>query len=125
MRLLLLSAVSLMSISVAHAADSDRTRGGAAVSPKTLTAIGEGRRDFLKWNCYSCHGMNGAGGMGPNIQHAESGDLQEAVLQGEEGGMPSFAKYATSKDVANLAAYLNSIGTANEPTWVDWWNAKP
>ncbi len=98
---------------------------GATASAGTLNAAGEGRRDFLQWNCYSCHGMNGAGGMGPNIQHAESGDLSEAVMSGEEGGMPSFRKIVTSADVKNLQAYLASIGTKNEPLWVDWWNPLP
>jgi mono/diheme cytochrome c family protein len=98
------------------------TGAGAATA---LNATGEGRRAFLKLNCYSCHGMNAAGGMGPNIQHAESGDLSEAVMSGAEGGMPSFRKYATSTDVKNLAAYLNSIGSKNEPTWVDWWDPIP
>ena len=97
------------------------TAAGAA----TLNAAGEGRRDFLKWNCYGCHGLGAAGGMGPDIRQAEGGDIAEAVMQGEDGGMPSFAKYATSTDVKNITAYLNSIGTASEPKWVDWWNPVP
>jgi mono/diheme cytochrome c family protein len=96
-----------------------------ALGPK-LNAAGEGRRLWLELNCYSCHGMNAAGGMGPNIQHAEAGDVREAVMQGvPEGGMPSFKKYVKSKDISNLGAYLRSIGTKGEPVWVDWWNANP
>ena len=91
-----------------------------------LGPIGEGRRDWLKWNCYSCHGQNASGGMGPNVQHAERGDLGEAVLGGvPESGMPAYHRYATSADIINLGAYLGSIGTASEPKWVDWWNPIP
>jgi mono/diheme cytochrome c family protein len=96
-----------------------------AAPPPKLNPAGEGRRLWLELNCYSCHGMNAAGGMGPNIQHSDGGDVREAVLQGEEGGMPSFKKYAKTKDINNLIAYLKTIGTKNEPVWVDWWNPNP
>lgn len=91
----------------------------------TLSAAGEGRRTFLKLNCYGCHGGNGGGGMAVNIQHAESGDVREAVMQGEERGMPSFRKYVTSADITNLTAYLRSIGGASEPKFWDWWVSVP
>ena len=91
----------------------------------TLPPAGEGRRLFLALNCYGCHGMFAAGGMGPNIVHAESGDLSEAVLEGGDAGMPSFRAYLTSADIANLAAYLQSIGGPNEPRFMDWWVAVP
>jgi mono/diheme cytochrome c family protein len=90
-----------------------------------LNAAGEGRRAFLQYNCYSCHGMYAAGGMGPNIVHAEKGDIREAVTQGESGGMPSFHTLLTSTDISNLAAYLKSIGTPAEPTFMDWWVPVP
>ncbi|MFO1341242.1 MAG: cytochrome c [Burkholderiaceae bacterium] len=86
-----------------------------------LTRAGEGRRLFLKLNCYSCHGMFATGGMGPNIVHADELAVRNAVLNGREGGMRSFADYVTDKDVKRLAAYLKSIGTAKEPTFKDWW----
>jgi cytochrome c oxidase cbb3-type subunit 3 len=93
----------------------------------SLDSIGEGRRAFLEFNCSGCHGNAAGGGMGPNIQGAEGGDVQEAVLKGDakEGGMPSFKGCATSTDVKNIVAYLHSIGTQNEPTWLDWWNLNP
>ena len=92
-----------------------------------LSPAGEGRRVFLEFNCSGCHGDKAAGAWGPNIQGGEQGDIQEAVLQGDarEGGMPSFKGCATQTDVKNLAAYLRTIGTKNEPTWLDWWNLIP
>jgi mono/diheme cytochrome c family protein len=106
----------------------------AALLPATsfaqLNAIGEGRRAWLEYNCSGCHGNNGAGGMGPNIQHAEKGDVSQAMSgDATEGGMRSFravipsTKFATA--ASNIAAYLATIGTKNEPTWLDWWNPKP
>jgi cytochrome c551 len=92
-----------------------------------LGPIGEGRRMWLQFNCYNCHGDKAGGGMGPDVNHADGGDVRAAVLHGDamEGGMRSFAKYATAKDVTNITAYLKSIGTGQEPTWLDWWNSKP
>lgn len=125
-RLVIVSLTGIMLLSSgASATGLQWGRNGVAAKLPPLNAVGEGRRDFLKWNCYSCHGLNAAGGMGPNIQQADPGDVSEAVLQGASGGMPSFRKYATSKDIANLTAYLKSIGTKSEPTWVDWWNKRP
>jgi len=92
-----------------------------------LDAVGEGRRAFLEFNCSGCHGNSAGGAMGPNIVGAEQGDLQESVLQGDarEGGMPSFKGCVTKTDVRNIGAYLRTIGTKNEPTWLDWWNLNP
>jgi hypothetical protein len=64
--------------------------------------------------------------MGPNIRGAEAGDVAEAMSgDAMEGGMRSFNAYASSTDAANIAAYLQSIGTSREPTWLDWWNPTP
>ena len=89
-------------------------------------AVTEGRRAWLRLNCYGCHGNNAVGGMGPNIQQAEFGDISQA-MQGDatEGGMRSFTGIAKSNDPANIAAYLATIGTPQEPKWFDWWNPKP
>jgi mono/diheme cytochrome c family protein len=97
--------------------------------PRTLPNLGpagNGRRLWVEYNCYLCHGSNGGGQFGPNIQQAESGDVSEAVTQGiPEAGMPSYGKYVTKTDITNLTAYLNSVGTANEPKWWDWWIPHP
>jgi cytochrome c551 len=92
-----------------------------------LDTVGEGRRAWLRFNCYGCHGGNGAGGMGPNIQHAETGDINEAMWgDAREGGMRSFAGTgATTTDAANIAAYLATIGTSREPKWLEWWKSVP
>jgi hypothetical protein len=39
--------------------------------------------------------------------------------------MPSFKGCVTTTDVKNITAYLRSIGTDKEPTWLDWWNLIP
>ena len=100
-------------------------RAPQAAPAQALDAAGEGRRLYLKLNCYGCHGMYGTGGMGPNIVRAEHGDVREALLQGEDKGMRSYRAYVNDRDITNLAAYLQSIGTPNEPTFKDWWKKIP
>jgi mono/diheme cytochrome c family protein len=102
--------------------------GRASIPPKLpdLGPAGNGRRLFVELNCTLCHGDRAAGQFGPNIQHAEKGDVTEAVKQGDPGaGMPSFGKYVTTTDLANITAYIAGIGTANEPMWFDWWVPYP
>jgi cytochrome c551 len=98
---------------------------GSSPLDAPLNRIGEGRRLFLKYNCYSCHGMRAEGGMGPNIAHREIDEVRSAVMFGREGGMRSFADFLDEKDVRRLAAYLKSIGTDKEPMFRDWWEDIP
>ena len=109
----------------AHAADAWSFSTPVASQTQPLNAAGEGRRLFLKLNCYGCHGMGAAGGMGPNVIHAENGDLNEVLKGGGEGGMPSYRQYVSTRDIDNIAAYLKSIGTGGEPTFNDWWVKVP
>lgn len=85
-----------------------------------------GRANFLKFNCYSCHGTRAAGGMGPNIQGDGGGDVSEAVRGGADGGMPHYGQtIITNAEIGTIGSYLQSIGTANEPTFFDWWDYVP
>ena len=97
----------------------------AALMQPPLDSPGEGRRMFLKLNCYSCHGIFAGGAIGPNIVGAPFEEVQSNVLNGNGGGMPSFAKYVNDTDILNLANYLESIGTEGEPKFMDWWKKNP
>lgn len=120
-----MAAAGLLLASLAPAHGAEWAAAPAAAASQPLSAAGEGRRAYLAFNCYGCHGMFAAGAMGPNIQHAEAGDIGEAVHQGEGGGMPSFGRKLTRQDIRNIGAYLRSIGTAAEPKFMDWWVPYP
>lgn len=129
MNRLLSACLPLLLISLASPAAA---AGDAWVVSKTAVArapaldeAGEGRRLFLKLNCYGCHGMAAGGGMGPAIVGAERGDVAEVLRRGEDGGMPSYRAWVSDTDITNLTAYLRSIGTPNEPTFNDWWVRVP
>jgi mono/diheme cytochrome c family protein len=106
------------------------------LSPATAAAIARlqaatqgspdaGRRLFLALNCYSCHGLAAGGAIGPNIVGASRDAVEFNVLNGNAGGMPSFALYVTETDITHITNYLDSIGTPDEPTFVDWWRKNP
>lgn len=91
----------------------------------TLDAAGEGRRAFMRMNCYSCHGMSGHGAsMGPSLV-GEADEVAEVVVGGEDGGMPSFKNNLCANDLANLKAYIELLGSGTEPTFVNWWESQP
>jgi mono/diheme cytochrome c family protein len=121
---------SLLTAGAALAADeaapalSPATASALAAMP-TLNSAGEGRRVFLKLNCYGCHGAFAGGGIGPNIVGASRGEVEFNVLNGNAGGMPSFAAYVDDTDITNIANYLEGIGTSQSPTFMDWWKAFP
>jgi len=119
-------AATLGTVSPSQAADAGWSfSSSTAPAAQKLDAAGEGRRLFLKLNCYGCHGMYATGGMGPNIVHAERSDVHEVLLHGEDKGMRSYRDYVNDTDITNIAAYLQSIGSPNEPTFKDWWKKVP
>ncbi|HEY8157768.1 MAG TPA: c-type cytochrome [Methylobacter sp.] len=95
------------------------------VAPTNDMAI-EGRRAYVRMNCYSCHGSNGhSGTMGPSLVGVEPAEVGDAMLNGEGGGMPSFKNNLCANDVANLTAYLQLLGSGTEPTFMNWWETNP
>jgi mono/diheme cytochrome c family protein len=95
----------------------------SATAAMALTPAQEGRKVYLRENCYGCHGGRAGGGMGPNLR-SEADDVREAVHQGEEGGMPAYPNVSNA-DIQFLQAYFRSIRTAAEPTFTHWWEAVP
>lgn len=86
----------------------------------------EGRRIFLRENCYICHGGRGGGAMGPNLRsdRPDDDDVEEAVRQGKEKGMPAYPNL-TRQDIENLTAYFRTLRTRAEPTFTHWWEPVP
>ncbi len=64
--------------------------------------------------------MPAENGMAPQLEPRETGDLEEAMTRGGEGGTPSLADVAKTENT-DLAAYLRSLGRKGEPVFVEWW----
>ena len=86
-----------------------------------------GRKVFLRENCYICHGGRAGGGMCPSFRDdpPDESDVEDFVLNGSRTGMPSFRGRVTSQEIADIAAYFQTLRSAQEPTFTHWWEAVP
>ena len=86
-----------------------------------------GRKVFLRENCYICHGGRGGGGMCPSLRdnRPDEGDVEDFVLNGSQSGMPSFRGRVTAQEIVDLAAYFKTLRSPQEPTFTHWWEAVP
>ena len=87
-------------------------------------AIQEGRKLYLKFNCYGCHGTMGGGGMGPSLidadwrYGAEDAKVFETIRGGRPNGMPAFAML-TDEETWQIIAYIRSL-YKGDPSKVVW-----
>jgi mono/diheme cytochrome c family protein len=86
----------------------------------------EGRRIFVRENCYSCHGGFAGGGFCPSLREdrPDESDVEDVIEEGTENGMPPF-RHLNEEDIENLAAYFQTLGTRREPTFTHWWEPIP
>lgn len=82
-----------------------------------------GRKVYLRENCYGCHGGRVGGGMCPSFRDAppDESDVRHAVEEGTPTGMPSFAGRITRTEMADIAAYFATLRSVREPTFTHWW----
>jgi cytochrome c oxidase cbb3-type subunit 3 len=84
-------------------------------------ALTEGRRLFVHYNCYGCHGGRAGGGMGPSLRDPSwiygSSDAQvfDSIAQGRAHGMPAWGSEIPQDQIWQLVAYVKSLGTPMEP----------
>jgi cytochrome c oxidase cbb3-type subunit 3 len=85
------------------------------------TALMEGRRLFVRYNCSGCHGGRAGGGMGPSLRdpswmYGSTADrIFNSIAQGRAHGMPSWGVRLPEKQIWELTAYVQSLRTADEP----------
>lgn len=86
----------------------------------------EGRRIYMRDNCYVCHGGYAGGLMCPSLREDRPDDdeVREVVRNGTPNGMPPFP-HLTELDIQNLAAYFETLRRDNEPTFTHWWEPVP
>jgi len=86
----------------------------------------EGRRIYMRENCYICHGGFVGGGMCPSLRdrRPDYDEVREAVRRGTPSGMPPFPEL-TDQDIRNIATYFQTLRTRAEPTFTHWWEPIP
>jgi mono/diheme cytochrome c family protein len=83
-----------------------------------------GRKAFLKANCYICHGGRGGGGMCPSLREDRPDD-KNVVRDGTGSGMPAFEDILTDREIEDAMAYIQTLRTSREATFTHWWEAVP
>jgi cytochrome c oxidase cbb3-type subunit 3 len=84
-------------------------------------AITEGRRLFLWYNCYGCHGGRAGGGMGPSLRDPawlfgdSDAQIFSSIAQGRGEGMPAWGTRIPEDQIWKLVAYIKTLNTPGEP----------
>ncbi|HGY09845.1 MAG TPA: c-type cytochrome [Oceanithermus profundus] len=75
-------------------------------------------KDVFAAQCAICHGANAEGGAGPALAGApiveNAAQFDKIVKEGTGGGMPPFAQLS-DKEIADVRAYLSSLGGGAAP----------
>jgi cytochrome c oxidase cbb3-type subunit 3 len=88
-------------------------------------AIQEGRKLFLWFNCYGCHGGHAGGGMGPSLRDQtwlfgdRDDQIFDSISQGRGKGMPTWGTKIPEDQIWKLVAYIKTLNTpleADPPT---------
>ncbi len=80
--------------------------------------VENGKRVFMKQNCYYCHGTSGQGGRdGARIaQTALNAQALIRYVRKPTGGMPAFTeKILSDQELTDIYAYLKSLPAAKAP----------
>lgn len=84
----------------------------AAVVNPTPEDLQQGKATFER-TCSTCHGLDGAGGMGPNIRGIPfslgMGATTNAIENGMSGGMPAFGGQLTATQIQHVVQYLLTL----------------
>lgn len=86
------------------------------------SALAEGRRLFVWYNCAGCHGDHAGGGMGPSLRDSTwiygSGDrhIFASIAEGRANGMPAWGTKLPGEQIWKLVAYVRALRTPDEPS---------
>ncbi len=101
--------------------------GLAKLNPYTgnPAAIGEGEELYKLLNCYSCHGLRGGGGMGPDLTDEQwkegTGDdtrVMDQVMTGRNK-MPGYDGVITEEEAWKVIAYVRTL-YKGAPATIEW-----
>ena len=108
-------------------AGQEVTNGLVKLNPYTGNpeAINEGEELYKLLNCYSCHGLHGGGGMGPDLTDEEwkegTGDdtrVMDQVMTGRNK-MPGYDGVITEEEAWKVIAYVRTL-YKGDPSTIEW-----
>ncbi|HEX2167659.1 MAG TPA: c-type cytochrome [Longimicrobiales bacterium] len=88
-------------------------------------AIAAGGRLYEQYNCVSCHGGEGAGGIGPTLNDPRwkyggtPAEIFQSIYEGRPEGMPMWGGRIPDEQIWQLSAYLESL-VGEDMATVNW-----
>jgi mono/diheme cytochrome c family protein len=105
-------ALTALLASAALAAGCGGGSSGGSSTPTGGGGSADGAQIFAE-NCATCHGDQGQGGVGPNLQTSSKAGDEHAVIEQVKnggGGMPPFDDKLSDQEIQAVADYVvNSI----------------
>ena len=111
---LILVGFALAASALPSAANPRQDTMAVQLSPEELQ---RGKQTF-EMTCSTCHGLDGGGAMGPNIQGAPFrlgvDAVNSAIKNGMPGGMPAFSSQLDAKQIQQVVGYLLTLSHKDE-----------
>ncbi|MDE3108514.1 MAG: c-type cytochrome [Acidobacteriota bacterium] len=111
-----LTLATMLAVASACASPAPRPRQQAAVANPTPEDLQQGKATFES-TCSTCHGLDGGGGMGPNIQGIPFTLGMEAttnvIKNGMSGAMPAFGGQLSAAQIQQVVQYLLTLKHQN------------
>ena len=84
------------------------------------SAVADGGKLFVAYNCADCHGAGGSGAMGPSLQDGRwrfggsAGAVFQSIYEGRPEGMPSWGGRISDDDIWKLVAYVRTLDAGRQ-----------
>jgi len=104
--------IPLWGLSANRSAAFPRAAQDAPIANPSPADVDQGKQIF-ETRCSTCHGLDGGGAMGPNIQgipmRLGAPAVAEVIKNGMSGGMPPFAGQVDATQIQQIIAYLMTL----------------
>lgn len=104
--------IPLCGLAADRAAAFPHAAQDAPIANPSPADVDEGKQTF-ETRCSTCHGLDGGGAMGPNIQgipmRLGAPAVADVIKNGMSGGMPSFAGQLDAAQIQQVIAYLLTL----------------
>jgi putative heme-binding domain-containing protein len=104
--------IPLWGLAPNRAAATGRVGQDVPIANSSPSDVDQGKQSF-EARCSTCHGLDGGGAMGPNIQgipmRLGAAAVADVIKNGMSGGMPSFAGQLDAAQIQQVIAYLLTL----------------
>ena len=124
--LVLLAATSALALATPRERPPSLTTHNSSVVTEDSTS---GAVLYVGYNCVDCHGVDGAGAMGPSLADnrwrfgGSEEEVYRSIADGRPEGMPRWGPKIPPAQIRQLVAYVRSLGAGRDVTTEDFHGA--